>query len=190
MPLTAAELHGIRRLYDKYDKNGSGDIDYDEFHDFIRTALKFDLASYKIEDGIPEELPQMEINEDDVLWLFNGIDIDNNKRADFSEVIKCFAAIKDHDMQYLSMMSYRALDTDRDREVKVKDIKDNAGIYGEKLTREQFLKKIEENLEPGIKILTYAQYFQALTGIKIDSEFDPYEGLVHQSLKSALCNLI
>lgn len=190
MPLTASELHGIRRLYDRFDKNQNNVIEFSEFQDFIKTALKFDLASYKIEDELPDELPKMEINDEDVLWLFNGIDIDNNKCADFSEVIKCFAAIKDHDMQYLTMMSFRALDTDRDREVKVKDIKDNAGIYNERLTREQFIKKMEENLEPGIKILTYALYFQALTGIKIDPEFDPYEGLVHQSLKSAMCNMI
>ncbi|OHT13778.1 hypothetical protein TRFO_15996 [Tritrichomonas foetus] len=191
MPLTASELKVIRKLYDRFDIDKSGEITPDEFGDFIKTALKIDLTAYSGDEELPSDLEKADLPDDEIEWLLNGIDINNDKKASFNEVIKCFAAIKDQDMLHLSMISFRGLDKKRNRIIKLKDVKDNnVGVIGGKLTRDEFISKMQETLGEVKNTINFSEYFRILTGGVIQYDYDPYEGEIGQTIRSAYCILI
>ena len=190
MPLTSSQLNVIRLLFDKFDKDKSGALSADEFTEFIKTALKLDLSKYAESDTLPDDLEQADLSDDVIKWLLNGIDINNDHMIAFHEVVQCFAALKEKDIMYLTKMSFRALDLKRDRIVDVKNIKNNAGIYGEQLTNEEFIAKMKEVLGKKKRSVNFAEYYRIITGGIVPMDTDPYDGEIGQSVRSTLCILL
>lgn len=190
MPLTAAELKAIRKLYDRFDKDNNGCISSDEFGDFIKAALAFPLESYVGDEELPAELATVEVDQDEIQWLCNGMDVNNDKIISFNEVVKCFAAIKEQDFLRLSMMAFRGIDTSRKRKISMEMLPQKVGIYGAKVERAKFIEKAQDVIGRTTGNITFCQWHRILTGVKLPPDFDPYEAKIPLGMCESMCLLV
>jgi hypothetical protein len=175
MPLTAGELRATRLIYTRFDLDHNEMIDRAEFRDFIKVMLKFDLRSFKEDDELPENLEKLELSDEDVDWMFNSMDVNNDGYASYDEVTRCFAAVKDRDVTYLVMMSFRGLDRNRRRRLVLSELPKEVGIYQARMPKADFVQKAKK-LYKGCDKLNFSQFFKVLTDGDIPDDFDPYEG--------------
>jgi Ca2+-binding EF-hand superfamily protein len=153
-------LEECAQKFDEHDKDGSGEISFDEFVYLYRD----------IEDDQSR-------TEEEARVVFDGIDINNDKSLSKKEFLDLVKAMKTNDTLFLYKMSFRSFDPDRSRSLEADEIVTYFNFCGRKTNKKQAERLIAKE-NPGGDSLTFAQLYSKLTGEEIDPDTDPYDGQI------------
>ncbi|OHT00870.1 hypothetical protein TRFO_32341 [Tritrichomonas foetus] len=113
-------------------------------------------------------------------FLFRGADVDAGGSIDKEELYQLVEALHKNDQLYINKLFFRAVDTDRSREIEADEFVTMAELNGREMSVADAAAQIEK-LTGGSKTLTFAQMHKALTGQEIADDTDPYDGKIAAS---------
>ena len=182
--LSAKQKQVIQKLFKKHDADGSGQLNFDEYYIFMRACFNSDLDQDP--EGDVTEGEEYEANKKQMQFLYNGMDIDGSNSLSEKEICQCFAALKENNFDWLMKILFRGADKDRSNKVSVEELKDVIQMCGSGLDEAAFKQKCQDEFGKEVKDLTFAQFYQVITGKKIDPATDPYDGQLKKKSKCCL----
>jgi Ca2+-binding EF-hand superfamily protein len=147
--MTEEEIKYFSDKFDEYDKDNSGFLKLDKFVSLYRD-LENDQNKTKKEAEV----------------VFNGIDINNDKKVLKDEFLDLVKSNKGDDKLFLFKVIFRSFDANRSRTLEVNEIMKYSEFCKNPMTKEQAEQFIQaRNIDDQKKTLTFAQLYKLLTEI-------------------------
>ena len=150
-------LSEFNTIFNQFDKDGSGKIEYDEFKDFLVEFVAYDMTELQCE------------------CYFNGSDIEHNGTVSWRELYRLAKALRRNDLITLNKIYFRGMNKKSADSIDLQEFRTLADLNQNHLSKQDAAIAIAE-ISGGKDHLTFMQAMNYLTGMQLTDEIDPYDG--------------